>query len=196
MKTFAFGPYSFIVVLSIGLGACGGGAKMVKSDKAPVIKQDEAMMVFMRASSFGGSAIAALVLDVTEPEAKFIGMMNKGTKVAYPVKPGEYTFMVVSEAADFMQATVVSGKTCYAMVTPRIGLWKARFSFKPVRRGDAEFAGWDSETEFVEFGPRTLEWAQRNSTDINSKRHRYWPDWTSKPADERAAQTLNAEDCR
>jgi hypothetical protein len=196
MKTFAFGRYSFIAVLSIGLGACGGGAHMVKSDKAPVIKQDEAMMVFMRSASFGGSAIAALVLDVTEPEAKFIGMVNKGTKVAYPVKPGEYTFMVVSESADFMQATVVSGKTCYAMVTPRIGLWKARFSFAPVRKDDAEFANWDSETQFVEFGPRTLEWAQRNSTDINSKRLRYWPDWTSKPAQERAAQTLNAEDCR
>jgi hypothetical protein len=196
MKTFAFGRYSLIAVLSIGLGACGGGAHMVKSDKQPVIKQDEAMMVFMRSASFGGSAIAALVLDVSGPEAKFIGMVNKGTKVAYPVKPGEYTFMVVSEAADFMQATVVPGKTCYAMVTPRLGLWKARFSFTPVRKDDAEFAGWDSETHFVEHGPRTLEWAQRNSTDINSKRFRYWPDWTSKPAPERAAQTLNAEDCR
>ena len=196
MKTFAFGRYSFIVVLSIGLGACGGGAKMVKSESAPVIKQDEAMMVFMRPSDFGGSAIAALVLDVTGPEAKFIGMVNKGTKVAYPVKPGEYIFMVVSEAADFMQATVVPGKTCYAMVTPRIGLWKARFSFTPVRQGDAEFADVDSGTQFVEHGPRTLEWAERNSRDINAKRLRYWPDWTSKPADERAAQTLNAEDCR
>jgi hypothetical protein len=65
-------------VLSIGLGACGGGA-MVKSDSAPVIKQGEAMMVFMRASIFGGSAISALVLDLTGPETKFIGMVNKGT---------------------------------------------------------------------------------------------------------------------
>jgi len=196
MKACASWRYPFIALLSIGLGACGGGAHMVRTGQAPVIKQGEATMVFMRASTFGGSSIAALVLDVTEPEAKFIGMVDKGTKVAYPVKPGEYTFMVVSEAADFMQATVVPGKTCYAMVTPRLGLWKARFSFTPVRQGDAEFADRDSGTQFVELGPRTLEWARRNERDINSKRLRYWPDWTSKPADERAAQTLNAEDCR
>lgn len=40
--------------------------------------------------------------------------------------------MVVSEAADFMDAELETGKTYYALVTPRLGVWKARFSLRPM----------------------------------------------------------------
>ena len=183
-----------IAFLSISLAACGG-AQMVKTSEAPVIRADESMVVFMR-SSFMGSAISASVFDVSGPETKFIGIVNNGTKVGYPVKPGLHTFMVVSESADFLQANVVSGKTYYAMVTPRMGAWKARFSFKPVRQGDGDFAGANSGTSFVVNSPETRNWAAQNAADIASKRTQYWADWSNKPAGDRAAQTLNAEDGR
>jgi len=101
---------------------------------APATMGDaSAKVVFMRVGKMGG-AISASVFDVTEPgEPKFIGIVRQSSKVAYPVKPGLYTFMVISEAADFMQAAVLGGKTYYALVTPRMGVWKARFSFQPVR---------------------------------------------------------------
>ncbi len=195
MNTLKSWRYPLIALLSIGLGACGGGAQMTRTSQAPVIKQDEAMVVFMR-STFVGSAISASVFDVSGPETRFIGIVNNGTKIAYPVKAGQHTFMVVSESADFMQATVVPGKTCYTMVTPRMGVWKARFSFKPVRQGDPEFASWNSGTQFVENSPATQMWAQQNAADVSSKRTQYWADWNNKPAHDRAAQTLNSEDCR
>jgi hypothetical protein len=106
---------------------------------------------------------------------------------------------VVSEAADFMQAKVVAGRTYYALVTPRMGVWKARFSFRPLRQGDLagnDFAGWNSSTHFVVNSPATLSWAAQNAADISSKRTTYWPEWSSKPAQDRAAQTLNPEDGR
>jgi hypothetical protein len=187
----------FISLLPLGLGACGG-AKMLKADQEPAVKQDEAMLVFMR-SSFVGSAISASVFDVSGAENKFIGIVNNGTKVAYPVKPGKHVFMVVSEAADFMEAAVVPGKTYYAMVTPRIGAWKARFSFRPVRQNElagSQFAGWNSGTHFVVNSPETLNWATSNAADIASKRNEYWPKWANKPAPEREAQTLNPDDGR
>jgi len=159
----------------------------------------DSKVVFLRATNFGG-AIAASVFDVTEAgPPKFIGIINRGNKLAYPVKAGLYTFMVVSEAADFMQATVVGGKTYYALVTPRMGVWKARFSFKPVRGDELDgnqFAAWDRGTRLVANTPKTLAWAKDNAADIADKRDRYLPEWTSKPASDRAAQTLNAEDGR
>ena len=188
--------YLLILLLPIGLAACGGGAQMIAGGEAPVIRQGESMVVFMR-STFVGSAIAASVFDVTGAETQFIGILNNNTKIAYPVKPGQSTFMVVSEAADFMQVTVAAGRTYYALVTPRPGMWKARFSFRPVRQGElggAEFAGWSSATQFVANSPQTLSWAAQNSADVNSKRSQYWPEWTSKPDVQRASQTLNAED--
>ena len=185
----------FIVALSLGLGACGG-AQMIKAEQEPVIKQGESMMVFMR-STIVGSAIAASVYDVSGTDTKFIGVINNGTKIAYPVGAGKHTFMVVSEAADFLEANVLPGRTYYAMVTPRMGMWKARFSFRPVRQNElsgSEFAGWNSGTHFVVNSPETLNWATHNAGDVVSKRMQYWPQWSSKPAADRAAQTLNADD--
>ena len=197
MRFHAMGQRLLTVALALALAACGG-AHMTKAEQDPVIKQGESMVVFMR-SSFVGSAISASVFDVSGPESKFIGIVNNGTKVGYPVAPGKYTFMVVSESADFMQATVLGGKTYYAMVTPRIGMWKARFSFRPVRQNElsgSEFGGWNSGTQFVVNSPETLNWASSNAADVASKRNQYWSEWSAKPEPERAAQTLNAEDGR
>jgi hypothetical protein len=191
-----------VALLSIGLGACAGPGALMQAtppQEAPTAKADEAMVVFMRAS-YVGSAISASVFDVTGAgQPTFIGIVNNGTKIAYPVKPGEYTFMVVSEAADFLQAKVAAGKTYYAMVTPRMGMWKARFSFRPVRGselGGSEFAGWSSGTQYVSNTPQSRNWAASNAADISQKRASYWADWSSKPADERASQTLTPEDGR
>jgi hypothetical protein len=196
-KKVVWWRYLVVALLPLVLGACGG-AQMMKAEQEPVIKRGESMVVFMR-STFVGSAISASVYDVSGPETKFIGIVNNGTKLAYPVKPGKHTFMVVSEAADFMEATVATGRTYYALVTPRMGMWKARFSFRPVRQnelGGSEFAGWNSATHYVVNSPETLNWAAQNAADVMSKRSQYWSEWSSKPAADRATQTLNAEDGR
>lgn len=183
-----------ITALALVLAACAG-VQMVPGEPPP-IRQSESMVVFMR-SSVLGAAVAASVFDVTGPESKFVGIVNHGTKVPYPVKPGEYTFMVIGESADFMRATVLPERTYYALVTPRVGVWKARFSFRPLRQHEldgADFSGWDSATQFVANTPATESWATQNAADINSKRAQYWPEWLSKPAHQQASQTLNAED--
>ena len=166
---------------------------------APTAAVAESKITFMRATSYGGN-VAASVFDVTDSgEAKFIGIVRPWNKLVYPVRPGLYTFMVVSEAADFMQATVVGGKTYYALVTPRMGAWKARFSFKPVRADEIDgnqFAGWDRKTKLVTNTPTTQAWARDNASSVADKRDRYWPEWSSKSQSEKDAQTLRAEDGR
>jgi hypothetical protein len=166
---------------------------------APTAATAESTMVFMRATNFGG-AIAASVFDVTDSGApKFVGIINRGNKLSYRMKPGLNTFMVVSEAADFLQVTAVGGKTYYALVTPRMGVWKARFSFKPVRGDEVDgrqFAAWDRGTRLVTNTPRTLAWARDNAADVADKRDRYWPEWNSKGQSEKDAQSLRAEDGR
>jgi hypothetical protein len=80
-----------------------------------------------------------------------------------------------------------------------MGVWKARFSFKPVRGDELDgnqFATWDRGTKLVANTPKTIAWANDNAADIADKRDRYLPEWNSKPESDRAAQTLNAEDGR
>jgi beta-mannanase len=98
-----------------------------------------------------------------------------------------------------MQANVAAGKTYYALVAPRMGMWKARFSLKPVRGtelGGSDFAGWDSATQFVVNSSQSQAWAAANGIDIAQKRATYWPEWSDKPVEARAQATLNADDGR
>ena len=185
-----------ILMVPVMLSACGGGVQMTPASEPPQIRAGESMVVFMRPSPLG-NVVAASVFDVTGPETKFIGLVNYGTKYAHPVKPGQYTFMVIGESADFMQATVLPDRTYYALVAPRMGVWKARFSFQPVRQsavGGSEFASWTSATKYVVNSAETTSWAVQNAGDVNSKRTEYWAEWNSKPAHQRESQTLRAED--
>jgi hypothetical protein len=198
MKKLAGWRNGLIIALAVALGACGGAAQMIPAAEAPAIRPGEALIVFMRPSNFGG-LVASSVFDVSGAETKFIGIVYPGNKFAHAVPAGEHTFMVVGESADFMRATVVPGRTYYALVTPRIGVWKARFSFRPVREselGGSEFASWDGATRFVTNSPDSVNWAQQNAADVDSKRAEYWSDWMGKPEHQRASQTLNPPDGR
>ena len=172
------------VLLALLLAACGAHA------------QGEALVVFMRSSLLANGSTAAL-FDVSDPETRFIGIIDNDTKIAHPVKPGTYTFMVVAETADFMQATFAAGHTYYAMVTPRLGVFNARFSFRPVRQhelGGPEFYRWDSATRLETNSAESRNWAAKNAADVGSKRAQYWPEWSAKPEAQRASQSLRTED--
>jgi hypothetical protein len=160
---------------------------------APTAAGADSKIVFMRPSAMGG-AVAATVFDVTDSETKIVGIIRLRGRLSYPMKPGIYTFMVVSEAADFMQVTVVPGKTYYALVRPRMGAWKARFSFEPLRGGDGRAEQWARSTSLNTNAAGAEAWHRDNAASVEDKRSRYWPEWSGKPESQRAAQTLNAED--
>ena len=123
------------------LGGCASSPMNFAPEQTlPSVNSNEAQVVFLRTSHFGG-AISASLFQVTEAETDYLGISAVGTKIAVKTSPGEHLFMVVSEAADFMKAVLEGGKTYYAMVTPRMGAWKARFSLWPVKRdANAEYS--------------------------------------------------------
>jgi len=151
-------------------------------------------VVFMRVSR-QTSGTEATLFDVTEPgEPKFIGVVNSASKLSYSLMPGLYTFMVVGETAEFMQATVNGGKTYYALVIPKSGA--TRFAVEPVRRqeiGGKEFQSWDRGTKQM---PAAAQPRAYNASDVAEKRVRHWQDWSKKTEAQRAELTINAEDGR
>jgi hypothetical protein len=162
---------------------------------------DKAQLIFMRSSSFGG-AVQSTVFNITSTDPEFIGILSYGKKLSYAVDPGKHVFMVIGESADFMEANLAGGKTYYAMVTPRMGAWKTRFSMKPVRNGvDGEFQyesdrfqGWLKKTSFVENTPESIAWFNANLDSIVSKQTEYWEVWQEKSAEDLAERTLNPDD--
>lgn len=182
-------------------GCASNPMQISSSQNVEKAKPDESQVVFLR-SSFVGSAINASLYDVTDEQTKYLGIISNGTKIAYRTAPGKHTFMVVSEAADFMEADLLPGKTYYSIVTPRMGAWKARFSMWPIRNDAstryhtemAEFNKWVSSTKLVTNSEKSKTWYENNKDSVKSKQLEYWPVWQKKSSEDLAERTLNPQD--
>ena len=169
--------------------------------QAPQLEAGKAMLVIMRPSYVGG-AIAASVYDISGEQTQLIGVLGPKDKIAYQVEPGQHRFMVVAENADFMEATLDAGKTYYAVLRARPGVWKARFSLLPIHATstdqynlqDPEFQKWNTATEWVERTGRTDAWFADNHASIEEKRSDYLVKWERMAPNDKAELVLHAED--
>ena len=163
--------------------------------------EGESTIVFMR-SSFVGAAIKTSIYEITDGKTIFIGIMKNKTKINYKTTAGKHTFMVVSEAADFMKAEVMAGKTYYSMLTPRTGAWKARFSMIPIRNdGTTEFntdskkfEKWKKKTKVVVMNEKSEAWYEKHKDSVEEKRAKYWEKWIQKSAEDKLERTLKVSD--
>ena len=182
-------------------GCASNPMQVSSSQSVQKAMPDESQIVFMR-STFVGSAINASLYDVTDEETRFLGIISNGTKVAYTTTPGKHTFMVVSEAADFMEGDFLPGRTYYSIVTPRMGAWKARFSLWPIRNDgsseyhteSADFTKWLNSTKLVHNSEESEAWYANNKDSVKSKQLDYWPVWQQKTPEDIAKRTLNPQD--
>jgi len=169
--------------------------------QAPQLDAGKAMLVIMRPSRAGG-AIAASVYDITGDQTTLIGVLGPKDKIAYPIEPGQHRFMVVAENADFMEATLDAGKTYYAVLRARPGVWKARFSLLPIHATSAdqynlqapEFQEWTAGSEWVERTDRADAWFAQNRASILEKRSDYLVKWDRMAPNDKAELLLHAED--
>lgn len=184
---------SLPVMTVILLAACASTQMTEVSTQERVAGPEpgKALVYMIRPSMFGG-AIQSTVYDGDE----YIGTVSADTHVAYQADPGQHMFMVIGESADFMQADLLAGKTYSAIVAPRMGLWKARFSFRPNNGEytDAQIHEWLASTREVTVNDEGLRWARDNAASIQAKKAKYLPEWQSKPEAEK--QILRAESGR
>ena len=171
------------------------------ADQQPVPEEGKALVVFMRAS-FVGSAISASVYDAPDSDTHFIGVVQNKQKVAYQAEPGQHRFMVIAENADFMDATLEAGKTYYVLISPRMGVWKARFSLFPVHAQSADeynlqsadFREWQAKTRFVTPNADAQAWYEENKASVAEKKADYLQKWNVMLPADKAELTLNADD--
>ena len=191
-----------LIILAVTvLGGCAGTVKNMR--EAPVANTVElkpepgkALVVFMRPSTLG-FAIQSSVFDVKNDQPELIGIVAAKAKVAYQATPGKHLFMVIGESADYMDADLLPDRTYYAQVTPRMGLWKARFSLEPVKPATLEtatFKGEFTDCVWVEKTSESAAWARENMGSVLSKHTEYFKEWNAAPADKRP--TLTREDGR
>lgn len=175
---------------------------MTRSSGTPVtVSPDDATVVFLRPSSFGG-AIQSSVYDVTGGTTTFGGVVSAKTQVSMQLPAGQHLLMVVAENSDFLDATLTSGKTYYVLVKPRMGMWKARFSLIPIHNDpsskynlqSSDFAHWKAESQPVVKTPAADAWYQQHRADIDAKRLDYLKKWNRMAPQDKAVLTLHAQD--
>ena len=187
----------FVALLMVVSGCAGPISHMREmsvGESPPAVPAGKAMIVFMRPSTLG-FAIASSVFELKPDGDVFIGIVPAKRKLAYAADPGSTRFMVVSEAADFMAADLEAGKTYFALVTPRMGVWKARFSLRPLSAEElreAQFSDWDAECRWIDNTPASHGWAKEHWSDIQSKKVEYLQKW--EPRNDKP--TLRAPDGR
>ncbi len=153
-------------------------------------------------SSIHGMVDNASIYDITGDKLEFIGIISNGTKIPYTTSPGKHTFMVVSEAADFMESDLASGKTYYSMVTARSGFMMWRFSFRPIKKdtkyhyntSSDDFKSWLESTKVAVKSEKAIEWFNDNRDDIAQKKAKYLADWHTKSQQEIAERSLAPQD--
>ncbi len=152
-----------------------------------VPEEGKSMVVFMRPSGFA-FGIQSSVFEIEGDYPALVGIVAAKKKVVYQLEPGKHLFMVVGESADFMSAELEPNRTYYALVTPRMGAWKARFSLKPIHAGEldsSQFNEWLGSCEWVENSPASNNWASANMSSIQSKHREYYTKWLEKEISER-----------
>jgi len=187
MQSTVYRSVKLLALLSAFLlGGCAGSSSYMRDvgpDAANYSTQDDkALIVFMRPSGLG-FAIQSSVFEIVDGNPEFLGIVSAKAKVAHYMEPGEKRFMVIGESADFMDATLEPGKVYYSLVTPRFGVWKARFSLRPIRTADLqteEFAGWYKDTRWVENLESASNWASSNMPSIRKKMGENLPKWLAK----------------
>lgn len=145
-------------------------------------KDGNAKIVFLRPNTLG-NAIQSSIFEIKDNTPKIVGIVAAKKKMSYDLTPGNYIFMVVGESADFMYAEVEANKTYYASITPRMGVWKARFSLEAIslnKNNTKEFKKELDACELVIPNESTFFWARDNQESIQSKYTEYYEKWMSK----------------
>jgi hypothetical protein len=190
---------SLLLVSGAAVAKKEAGVRSQNQDPKP--DADKALVVFLRPSAYGGG-VSASVYDAPDGSTEFIGLVQHGNKLAYQATPGQHRFMVIAENADFVDATLEAGKTYYVLVSPRMGMWKARFSLLPIHNtptGDeslqsAEFKKWMAKTSFVETTDSNRTWYENNKASVESKKADYLVKWNRMLPEDKKLLTLFAED--
>ena len=173
-----------ILIISILTGCSGKVSNMQIAnlgEKITLPKKGNAKIVFLRPSTMG-YAVQSSVFKIEDNNPKIVGIVAAKKKMSYDLVPGDYIFMVVGESADFMYAEVEANKTYYASITPRMGMWKARFSLEAIstEKYNDDFKKSLEDSELVVPNQSTLQWAQNNQESIQSKYLEYYKKWMSK----------------
>jgi hypothetical protein len=167
------------VLIVLLAAACARRSDLMDAARRGVALQpvppDKAIVVFLR-PAYLGYLISAAVYEDDE----FLGIVMRHSRLVRETSPGTHRFMVVSEAADFLDAELDAGKIYFVEVAPRMGAGRARFTLVPMAL-DRDLRGWLDDSYPVTTNAAGHAWARDNQPSVTEKKENYLRKWLQKP---------------
>lgn len=186
-----------IACLMVLVGVSGCGSKYMQPADPAIAQshpgQDESKIVFLRASSFGG-AVQSWVCEEKDGKLEYVTVISSGAKVAHTTTPGKHMYLTGAENSELMEANLEGGRTYYTYISPRMGMWKARFLFVPVTKEKLTASDFKKDFAWCDWMESNADgsiWFNSNLPSLNSKYAEAMEDYMKNPADRKI---LNPED--
>jgi len=116
-------------------------------------------------------------------DGEIAGAFGYSSYLRHVVDPGTHRYMVVGEAADFLDVEAKAGHVYFAEVYPRVGAWRARFSLVPYEPSHPRLASlkkWLDRSKEIIPGEKEQTWHARNASSVERKRAAYLPKWEAR----------------
>jgi hypothetical protein len=128
----------------------------------------KATVIIMRPSviAFG---MTTSVFDLRPDETRFVGIVPAHKKLVYRTEPGETRFMMISASEDFLDATLVAGRTYYVAIMPRPGS-ASRLRLLPVNEDQSDLLRYENDLSWVENTDESRKWGAAVVQGIDSRR--------------------------
>lgn len=153
MKNITLIWRTLVVIVAIGMLSGCATSSMMKS--AEVIKPgpDYAVVNFMRPAFMGN----AIMFGMWDGE-NLIGILTYKKYIQYKATPGEHIFMARAENWAVIKANLKAGKSYNVLVSPHMGLMKARVGMEVLKPGDHRIDDW-----MASLPPIAVDPAQRDA---------------------------------
>ncbi|NCD34855.1 MAG: hypothetical protein EOL87_15745 [Spartobacteria bacterium] len=129
-----------------------------------------------------------------------ISILEYKEMVAYYCPPGKHDFLVVCENADFMTADLEANRVYYVLVSPHMGLWKTRFSLKPLKKqsdvadpslDSGNLEKWYKTCSYVQKTEESGKWLTSHGASIESTMAEYLHKWSEKTLKDKRMRTID-----
>jgi hypothetical protein len=133
---------------------------------------DQSAIVFFRDTGFGG-AIQAPVAEGIDGDVVFVGIISANTKFLHKTTPGEHIYVVGGESSNVLFANLEPQKFYYVRVSPKMGIFKARFEFEPVsplqEKNLQDLSDGLAGCKWVAPNPLSQAWFAENKSNLREK---------------------------
>ncbi|HZE98998.1 MAG TPA: hypothetical protein VE981_18475 [Planctomycetota bacterium] len=142
------------LLLLLPLGACthfeNAYMRDTTASPSPAPKDDEAVVVIFRPSTFGGNTQFP-IFEVLKEEANLMGFAESGSYFEYRCPAGRHTFFTWGEGYCYIEAELAPKKTYYVRCFAKFGFISPRPRFDPVNAGSEEWKKLDEELKGLKF---------------------------------------------